>query len=139
MKKIEVVTGELREQVEEATDPRDPRRLPFYTRSICDNIESLVSILSEDPTMAALAFHNQIKFDNRSVLDQMATRKTVSRADWPQVKQAIQMRPEAHVAVKMLEEAGLEDVLVMAVVANFNLKQLGRAQSEAREEEFSNV
>ena len=141
MKKLTVVAAELREQVEEATDPKDPKRLPQYTASLRDGIDSLVPMLTDDPTMAALAFHNQIRFDDQSVLNGIVDRDMASEGDWPLLKRAIQMRPDAHKAVKTLEQAGLEAVLVTAVVANFKLKQLRRAQREALEEqeEFQNV
>lgn len=141
MKRLTVVTDELREQVEEATDPKDPTRLPKYTASLRDGIDSLVPMLNDDPTMAALAFHNQIRFDNVSVLDGIVTRNAVVVEDWLLLKQAIQVRTNAHKTVKTLEKAGLEVVLATAVVANFKLTQLHRAQREAleTEEEFQYV
>lgn len=135
MKTLTVVAVELREQVEEATDPKDPKRLPQYTASLRDGMDSLVSMLTDDPTMAALAFHNQIKFDDQSVLNGIVDRDVASEGDWVLLKRAIQMRPDAHKAVKTLEQAGLEAVLVTAVVANFKLKQQRRAQCEVLEQE----
>lgn len=141
MKRLTVVTAELREQVEEATDPKDPSRLPQYTASLRDSIDSLVPMLNSDPTMAALAFHNQVRFDDQPTLEKIVARDTALKEDWPILKRAIQVRPVAHKAVKTLEEVGLEVVLVTAVVANFKLKQMRRAQREALEEqeEYENV
>ena len=141
MKKLDAVVVELREQIEEATDPKDPKKLTEYTSSLLDGIGSVVPMLLEDPTMAALAFHGQIKFAEGSALGQLAERKNLSGGDWLTVKPSIQVRPAAHDAVRVLEEAGLEVVLAIAMVANFKLKKLRRAQHEAEEEEeeFQNV
>jgi len=129
------VVNELREQIEEATDPKDPNKLPQYTASLRDGIDSFVSMLTDDPTMAALAFHNQIRYDNQSVMIKIVEHDTVSGSDWPLIKQSIQVRPDAHKAVKTLEQAGLEAVLATAVAANFKLTQQRRAQREALEQE----
>ncbi len=134
MKTLPVVARELREQIEEATDPNDPAKLPEYTTSLRDGIDTIVSLLSEDPTMAALALHEQIKFVNKQPVVMLSDRNKVSAEDWPTVKSVILVRPEAHKAVKLLEEANLQEVLVIAVIANFKLKQR-HVESAAQEEE----
>ena len=137
MKSANAVARELREQVEEATDPKDPSKLQQYTGGIRDGIEALVPMLTEDPTMAALAFHGQIQFVDRRTIALIENGKP-SKEDWAVLKKAIHMRPQAHTAVKVLEEADLMNVLVIAVMANFKLKQ-SRAESAAQEEELEHV
>ena len=137
MKSANAVARELREQVEEATDPKDPSKLQQYTGGIRDGIEALVPMLPEDPTMAALAFHGQIQFVDRRTIALIENGKP-SKEDWAVLKKAIHMRPQAHTAVKVLEEADLMNVLVIAVMANFKLKQ-SRAESAAQEEELEHV
>lgn len=134
MKTLKAVVDELREQVEEATDPTDPKKLTGYTGAILGGLESLISVLSDDPTMAALALHGQIKFEDNRPLIALTDRIKISKNDWPPVKAAVKMRPKAHQAVKLLEEANLQQVLVIAVVANFKLNQR-RAESAIQEEE----
>ena len=136
MKELRTVASELREQVEEVTDPNDPTKLPQYTATLRDGIDSLVPLLSDDPTMAALAFHGQIKFVNKKPIVEVLERNEALAEDWPAVKQSIRVRPEAHGAVKLLEEANLQEVLVIAVVANFKHKQR-QVEHAAQEEEES--
>lgn len=139
MKSLSVVTMELREQVEEATDPKDPSKLIQYTKSLRDNIAEILPLLEDDPTMAALAFHNQIQFDDQSILAEVAAREMVSGEDWDAVKKTIKMRESAHEAVRIIEMGKLEAVLVAAVAANFRLTLRRRALREASEEELQHA
>ncbi len=135
MKTLKKIAEELREQVEEATDPKDPSKLANYTASLRDGMDSLVSLLADDPTIAALAFNGQIKFEKTQFVQELADRGGIVRDDWLLVKPTILVRPAAHAAVKALETAQLEDVLAAAVVANFILSRNRKQQNEKKEEE----
>lgn len=134
MKALHVVVSELREQLEEATDPKDPTKLPQYTAALRDGIDSIVPLLQEDSTMAALAFHGQIKFVDKRAMTTYADQNGFAKDDWTGVKKSILVRPAAHKAVKLLEEANLQEVLVIAVVANFKLNQR-QVENAAQKEE----
>ena len=134
-KGIKTVVNELREQVEELMDPKDPTRLSRYTADLRGGIDSLVSLLEEDPTMVALAFHGQIKFKGKREIATMSERSRFVKDDWDFVKKAILMHTEAHKAVKILEEANLQEVLVIAVIANFKLKQRKASETVLKEED----
>ncbi len=138
MKRLSMVARELREQVEEVTDPKDPTRLPQYTAWLRYGIDSIVPLLLNDPTMAALALHNQIRFDDHVVMNRIVDGDVADKGHWPLLKRAIQMRPAAHEVVRILEQKGLEVVLVTAVVANFKFDKYVGAQRVALEEEMVN-
>ena len=135
MKTLRKIAQELREQVEEATDPKEPSKLRDYTQSLRDGMDSLVSLLSEDPTIAALALHGQIKFEKTQFVQELAERGVVVKDDYLLVKPLILVRPAAHAAVKAMETAQLEEVLAAAVVANFILATNKTAQKAQKEEE----
>lgn len=134
MKKLSDVVCELREQIEEATDPKNPNKLLGYTEALRDGMSSIITELNDDPTLAALAFHGQIKFVNKRAVEAISERNNISQDDWKSLKEAISVRPGAHKAVKLLEEASLQGVLVIAVIANFKLKEQRHAESAAQEE-----
>lgn len=135
MKSLRVIAQELREQVEEATDPKDPSKLKEYTASLRDGIDALVSLLTDDPTLAALALHGQIKFEKPQMVAELAERGGIVKDDWLLVKPTILVRPAAHAAVKAMETAQLKDVLAAAVVANFILSKNKTEEKTKKEEE----
>lgn len=135
MKSLRTIAQELREQVEEATDPKDPSKLKNYTASLRDGIDALVSLLTDDPTLAALALHGQIKFEKPQMAVELAERGGIVKDDWLLVKPTILVRPAAHAAVKAMETAGLEEVLAAAVVANFMLARNKTAEKNKKEED----
>ncbi|MFA6295610.1 MAG: hypothetical protein WC666_04330 [Candidatus Paceibacterota bacterium] len=140
--KISEVVIELREQIEEITDPVNPEKLRGYVLALRDGIDKVVPMLSEDPTMAATALYNQIQFKNNTeVFNVIIERDIVEGQDWPSIKPLITVRSGAKKAIKVLEQAGLERVLVIAVIANFELKNRRRVQDEMlkEKEEFQDV
>lgn len=134
MKELRVVVRELREQIEEATDPKDRNKLPQYTEALRNGIDSIIPLLMEDSTIAAIAFYEQIKIANKRVITLYVDRDVFVKEDWAVIKKNILVRPAAHNAVKILEEANLQEVLVIAVLANFKLNQR-QIEKEAHNEE----
>jgi len=139
VKTLKRITDELREQVEEATNPKDPSQLVNYTASLRDGIDAIASLLPDDPTLLALALHGQIKFLKPQICQELVDRGGIVKEDWILVKPTILVRPTAHAAVKAAENAQLEEVLAVAVVANFILaKNLGKQNGKKQEEEEFN-
>ncbi len=135
MKTLRKIAEELREQIEEATDPKDPSKLKEYTASLRDGMEALASLLPDDPTLAALALHGQSKFEKPQFVQELAERGVVVKDNWLLVKPTILVRPTAHATVKAMETAQLEEVLAAAVVANFILTKNKSAEKAQKEEE----
>ncbi len=135
MKRLNEITKELREQVEEVTDPRDPSKLKKYTESLRDGMESVISLLPDDPTLAALALYGQVKVVKPKEIAVIAERGFVISDDWiVVVKPAILVRPEAHAMMKVIEDAKLGEILAAAVVANFSLATIAKNKNAEKEE-----
>ena len=138
MKMLSTVVKELREQVEEATDPKDSTKLIRYLEALREGIGSLVDLLPNDPTIAALAFYGQIRFvGSNGVFVECAEKGSFVKDDWAGIKGSILVKPVAHGAFRLLEEKNLQEVLAIAVVANYKLKQ--RCGVEAEQEEYETV
>ena len=134
MKRLNEITKELREQVEEVTDPRDPSKLKKYTESLRDGMEAVISLLPDDATLAALALYGQVKVVKLKEIAVIAERGVVILDDWiVVVKPAILVRPEAHAMMKVIEDAKLGEILAAAVVANFSLTKNKNTEKEERE------
>jgi hypothetical protein len=135
MNKLSSYLKDFRDQVKAATNPRKPEILKEVIGGYRDGIGSLIPALSADPLMAAMAFHQQIRFVTPRVANEISERDTVLTGDWPALKESVTLRIEAHAAVKTLEDAGLQDILVFAFVMNYKLNGAGRIEEEEDQSE----
>jgi hypothetical protein len=105
------------------------------------NIESIISGLEVDPTMAALALHGLIRpkavggVQNRKMILEMLKSDVINGDDWMIIRSTIVVHQSAHRAIERLEEKELQRVLVAAVVANIALQSKSKRREEVMEYE----